>query len=65
VETFLLFSFLFLQVESAAGLVTRSGAKACDPYVRLYILPDRKFKAQTRLQKKTANPTFSEVFEFK
>lgn len=35
-----------------------------DPYVKVCLLPDKK-KSQTRVQRKTLNPTFGESFPFK
>lgn len=36
-----------------------------DPYVKLFLLPDKKKKYQTRVQKKSLNPVFNENFVFK
>ncbi|CAF0932846.1 unnamed protein product [Rotaria sp. Silwood1] len=36
-----------------------------DPYVKVYILPDKKRKFETKVQKKTLNPVFNEAFIFK
>lgn len=35
-----------------------------DPYVKIYLLPDRKRKQETRVHRKTLNPTFNETFKF-
>ena len=36
-----------------------------DPYVKVYLLPDKKKKFQTRMLRKTLNPVFDEIFTFK
>lgn len=36
-----------------------------DPYVKIYLLPDKKKKYQTKVQRKTLNPEFNEMFVFK
>ncbi|KAI0208448.1 Synaptotagmin-9 [Lamellibrachia satsuma] len=35
-----------------------------DPYVKIYLLPDRKHKHQTKVHRKTLNPEFNETFTF-
>ena len=39
--------------------------KTSDPYVKVYILPDKKKKFQTKVHRKTLNPAFNETFIFK
>lgn len=36
-----------------------------DPYVKVYLLPDKKKKFETKVHRKTLNPVFSETFTFK
>lgn len=36
-----------------------------DPYVKLFLLPDKMQKYQTRVEKKSLNPVFNESFIFK
>ncbi|CAF2136166.1 unnamed protein product [Rotaria magnacalcarata] len=36
-----------------------------DPYVKVYILPDKKKKFETRVHRRTLNPVFNESFVFK
>lgn len=35
-----------------------------DPYVKIYLLPDRKHKCQTKVHRKTLSPEFNEKFAF-
>lgn len=36
-----------------------------DPYVKVYLLPDKKKKHETKVHRKTLNPVFNETFQFK
>ena len=36
-----------------------------DPYVKVYIMPDKKKKYETKVHRKTLNPVFNETFVFK
>lgn len=36
-----------------------------DPYVKVFVLPDKKKKYDTKVHKKTLNPVFNETFTFK
>jgi synaptotagmin-1 len=36
-----------------------------DPYVKVYILPEKKKKFETKVHRKTLNPVFNETFVFK
>ncbi|KAF2880785.1 hypothetical protein ILUMI_25383 [Ignelater luminosus] len=36
-----------------------------DPYVKVYLLPDKKKKFETKVHRKTLNPVFNETFVFK
>ncbi|XP_066601438.1 synaptotagmin 1-like isoform X1 [Prorops nasuta] len=36
-----------------------------DPYVKVYLLPDKKKKFETKVHRKTLNPEFNETFTFK
>ncbi len=36
-----------------------------DPYVKVYLLPDKKKKFETKVHRKTLNPVFNEQFTFK
>lgn len=36
-----------------------------DPYVKVYLLPDKKKKFETKVHRKTLSPVFNEQFVFK
>lgn len=36
-----------------------------DPYVKVFLMPDKKKKFQTKVQRKSLNPVFNESFVFK
>ena len=36
-----------------------------DPYVKVYLLPDKKTKYESKVQRKTLNPVFNEKYAFK
>jgi synaptotagmin-1 len=36
-----------------------------DPYVKCYIMPDKKKKFETKVHRKALNPVFNETFIFK
>ena len=36
-----------------------------DPYIKCFILPDKKKKFETKVHRKTLNPVFNETFIFK
>ncbi|UYV77922.1 SYT2 [Cordylochernes scorpioides] len=51
-----------IQAEDLPGL-DMSGTS--DPYVKVYLLPDKKKKFETKVHRKTLNPVFNETFNFK
>lgn len=51
-----------IQAEDLPGL-DMSGTS--DPYVKVYLLPDKKKKYETKVHRKTLNPVFNETFNFK
>ncbi|CAJ0581499.1 unnamed protein product, partial [Mesorhabditis spiculigera] len=51
-----------IQAEDLPGM-DMSGTS--DPYVKLYLLPDKKKKVETKVHRKTLNPVFNETFIFK
>jgi len=54
---------LLVNVLRALDLPAKDLCGSSDPYVKVYLLPDRK-KFQTRVHRKTLNPTFNEAFQF-
>lgn len=54
---------LLVDILKAVDLPAKDLCGTSDPYVKVYLLPDRK-KFQTRVHRKTLNPTFSESFQF-
>lgn len=49
----------------AAGLPAMDVGGSSDPYVKLYLLPDKKKKFETKVHRKTLEPNFNETFTFK
>lgn len=41
-----------------------SSTSSCDPFIRLYLLPDEKRYLQSKMKRKTTNPVFKETFMF-
>ncbi|KAM4797076.1 synaptotagmin-6 [Rhinophrynus dorsalis] len=55
---------LIVRILKAFDLPAKDFCGSSDPYVKIYLLPDRKRKFQTRVHRKTLNPTFDESFNF-
>nr|XP_014351926.1 PREDICTED: synaptotagmin-6 [Latimeria chalumnae] len=55
---------LIVKILKAFDLPAKDFCGSSDPYVKIYLLPDRKRKFQTRVHRKTLNPTFDESFQF-
>ncbi|KAJ8369823.1 hypothetical protein SKAU_G00098510 [Synaphobranchus kaupii] len=55
---------LIVNILKAFDLPAKDFCGSSDPYVKIYLLPDRKRKFQTRVHRKTLNPTFDESFQF-
>ncbi|XP_063748116.1 synaptotagmin-2-like isoform X1 [Eleginops maclovinus] len=49
----------------AADLLSMDSGGTSDPYVKVFVLPDKKKKYDTKVHKKTLNPVFNESFTFK
>uniref|UniRef100_A0AAR2K9U0 C2 domain-containing protein n=1 Tax=Pygocentrus nattereri TaxID=42514 RepID=A0AAR2K9U0_PYGNA len=58
-------SALVVGVIQAEDLAAMDMSGTSDPYVKLYLLPDKKKKFETKVHRKTLNPTFNEHFTFK
>nr|XP_055049100.1 synaptotagmin-9b [Misgurnus anguillicaudatus] len=55
---------LIVKIHKAQDLPAKDFTGTSDPYVKIYLLPDRKTKHQTKVHRKTLNPIFDEVFLF-
>ena len=55
---------LVVKIIKALDLPAKDFTGTSDPYVKMYLLPDRKKKFQTRVHRKTLNPVFDETFQF-
>nr|CAD7426211.1 unnamed protein product [Timema monikensis] len=51
-------------VLEARDLPVKDVMGSSDPYVKVYLLPDRKKKYQTKVHRKNLNPVFNETFIF-
>ncbi|XP_016339156.1 synaptotagmin-1b [Sinocyclocheilus anshuiensis] len=58
-------SALIVGVVEAEGLAAMDMSGTSDPYVKVYLLPDKKKKFETKVHRKTLDPTFNEHFTFK
>jgi len=56
---------LSVGVLQAADLPGMDISGTSDPYTKVYILPDKKRKYETKVHRKTLNPVFDETFMFK
>lgn len=56
---------LSIGVIQAADLPGMDMSGTSDPYVKVYLLPDKKKKYETKVHRKTLNPVFNETFIFK
>lgn len=56
---------LTVVVISAEQLPAMDLGGTSDPYVKVFLLPDKKKKFQTKVQRKSLNPVFNESFTFK
>ncbi|EEB19763.1 synaptotagmin-10, putative [Pediculus humanus corporis] len=55
---------LVVKVLEARDLPIKDVTGSSDPYVKVYLLPDRKKKFQTKVHRKNLNPVFNETFIF-
>ena len=53
---------LTVKVFRAQGLAAVN-KKSSDPYVKLYLLPDKQSKRKTKTKKKTLDPTYNQMFK--
>lgn len=65
-EKFVFFSLFFLQqIFEARDLPIKDVTGSSDPYIKVFLLPDRKKKFQTKVHRKNLNPVFNETFLFR
>lgn len=55
---------LVVNVLRCEDLPAKDFSGTSDPYVKIYLLPDRKHKCQTKVHRKTLSPEFNEKFAF-
>ncbi|KAK6637193.1 hypothetical protein RUM44_007607 [Polyplax serrata] len=55
---------LVVKVLEARDLPIKDVSGSSDPYIKVYLLPDRKKKFQTKVHRKNLNPVFNETFIF-
>lgn len=64
-------SAVFLSFQLLVGIIQAAELPALDmggtsdPYVKVFLLPDKKKKYETKVHRKTLNPVFNEQFTFK
>lgn len=62
---------ILLLLQLSVGVIQGSELPAMDmggtsdPYIKVFVLPDKKQKFETKVQRKTLNPIFNETFVFK
>lgn len=56
---------LVVGILQAAELPAMDVGGSSDPYVKIYLLPDKKKKFETKVHRKTLEPNFNENFTFK
>ncbi|XP_029697440.1 synaptotagmin-1-like isoform X3 [Takifugu rubripes] len=58
-------NMLVVGILQAAELPAMDVGGSSDPYVKLYLLPDKKKKFETKVHRKNLDPNFNETFSFK
>ncbi|KAM8844925.1 synaptotagmin Va isoform 1-T2 [Spinachia spinachia] len=56
---------LIVGILQAQDLAAMDLGGTSDPYVKVYMLPDKKKKFETKVQRKNLSPVFNETFSFK
>ncbi|KAM5209020.1 synaptotagmin-5 isoform 3-T3 [Hipposideros larvatus] len=56
---------LLVGILQAQGLAALDLGGSSDPYVRVYLLPDKRRRHETKVHRQTLNPHFGETFAFK
>ncbi|CAH2979426.1 unnamed protein product, partial [Chilo suppressalis] len=55
---------LVVKIFEARDLPIKDMSGSSDPYIKVFLLPDRKKKFQTKVHRKNLNPVFNETFLF-
>ncbi|XP_049878717.1 synaptotagmin-10-like isoform X2 [Pectinophora gossypiella] len=55
---------LVVKIFEARDLPVKDVSGSSDPYIKVFLLPDRKKKFQTKVHRKNLNPVFNETFLF-
>ncbi|XP_068623200.1 synaptotagmin-10-like [Battus philenor] len=55
---------LVVKIFEARDLPIKDVSGSSDPYIKVFLLPDRKKKFQTKVHRKNLNPVFNETFLF-
>nr|XP_037871295.1 synaptotagmin-6 isoform X2 [Bombyx mori] len=55
---------LIVKIFEARDLPIKDMSGSSDPYIKVFLLPDRKKKFQTKVHRKNLNPVFNETFLF-
>ena len=53
-----------VEILQCKDLVAMDMGGTSDPYVKIYLLPDKKRKQETKVHRKTLNPVFNESFKY-
>jgi Ca2+-dependent lipid-binding protein len=48
----------------AKALTAKDRGGTSDPYIKIYLEPDKKHKSETKIKRKTLNPVYNETFHF-
>lgn len=56
---------LLVGILQAEGLAALDLGGSSDPYVSVYLLPDKRRQHETKVHRQTLNPHFGETFAFK
>lgn len=69
--TMVILTFVFFPLKLIVGILQAQDLAAMDmggtsdPYVKVFLLPDKKKKYETKVQRKNLCPVFNETFIFK
>ena len=55
---------LLIHIIQCKDLMAMDLGGTSDPYVKIYLLPDKKRKQETKVHRKTLDPEFNESFKY-